>query len=136
VPVAVIRVERDDDVRTDVVQHRAQSVDDVVGGHERPRCGLAGHVGVEVVEDHEMRHSESGARGAQFRLTHGSEVGSHREAVRLAGLAPGRAAHRDLGAGLDGRGDHRAGAERLVVGMRDGDEEFVHGDTVRARSHY
>jgi hypothetical protein len=67
----------------------------------------------------------------QLGLADGAEVAAVRGTGNgFAGLASGRAGHRDLGAQRGRPRDHRTAAEGLVVRVGDGDQPSVTGADV------
>jgi len=124
VPISVVGIQGDDDVGLNLINDVAHIGDHVTerrsGECLRPR--LAGHAGIGVSQQDELGDAQCSAGGPQFVLAKSADLGGGGEPRNITGLAASSAAHGYLGAVLRGKGDDRAGAKRLVVGMSDSDE--------------
>ena len=123
VAVAVAGVEGDDDIGTEALDDSSHLAGDErrLGGGQRSRRGLAGHAGVGVVEQVHDSDAENFGGRPQFGLAEGGEVVGLDAA--LAGLAAGGAQDGGVVAGSGGAGQDGSAPERLVVRVRDHDQQ-------------
>ena len=127
IAVPVAPVEGDDDVGAVSVEAAAEGVDHLVegGAGERVGVGSAGEAGVRERQQLDVGDAECGGRRPQLRLTELTDAtGRHRDVrLDLARLAAGRTDDDRPDAARRRVHQQRATAERLVVRVRDRDEQ-------------